>query len=226
MLDQICDKISQYTAKQLPINLPEAAVLIAITASFDNPEIIFTQRAIHLNTHSGEVAFPGGKKEMQDQSLEMTALRESSEEIDLCPNEAQIIGRMDQFISQFGIKVTPFIALVPKDAKLKANEQELDSIFKVPVRWFLQQFPVQIELLKNKFSGNYKAPSFFYEEYKIWGLTACMLALFLNIALDADIPASPGGNGVNHVKIEVLPSRNAAVYPIAGSGNSLLQYAK
>ena len=166
--------------------MPEAAVLIALTRDEMNPEIIFTRRSTHMNTHSGEVAFPGGKRDPEDITLEATALRESHEEIGLQPGEVEILGAGNDVISRFGLRVRPFIGTVSPDVQLVANTDELDRIFRVPVRYFLDQNQIRTDQIAYKHK-TYQVPAWQYGEYHIWGLSAIMLAEFLNFGVGADI---------------------------------------
>ncbi|MGI9346000.1 MAG: NUDIX hydrolase, partial [Gammaproteobacteria bacterium] len=84
-----------------PSGAPEAGVLVGVIDS-PSPRLIYTLRAASMNTHSGEVAFPGGKREQIDDDIWETALRESNEEIGLEIQTASKIGQLDRFTSRFG----------------------------------------------------------------------------------------------------------------------------
>ena len=86
MLDELLHRMRGYSPLSLQIDkhYPEAAVLVPITRS-DEPEVVLTLRASGLSTHSGEVAFPGGRRDPEDADLVQTALREAEEEIGLPP---------------------------------------------------------------------------------------------------------------------------------------------
>lgn len=186
MLDQVEQRLYEHQPRILNAQLPEAAVLIPITND-PEPHLIFTRRASHMNTHSGEVAFPGGKRDLEDESLVATALRESYEEIALPQHKVRVLGRTGSIISRFGLEVTPIVGIVESQTPLKANTAELDRIFQVPVSFFLDKKHVHYDHWKIRHQ-DYRMPSFVYGEYRIWGLTAVMLIEFLNITLDADIP--------------------------------------
>ena len=79
----------------------DAAVLMALTRE-DVPRLILTRRAQHMNSHAGEVAFPGGKCDSSDASIIATALREAHEEIALEPSRVQIVGELGIFTSRIG----------------------------------------------------------------------------------------------------------------------------
>ena len=108
ILNQVQKRLQSHQPRTISAPLPEAAVLIPLTDD-NEPELIFTRRASHMNTHSGEVAFPGGKRDRSDQTLVHTALRESYEEMALPPDQVTVIGQGDAVISRFGLKVIPIV---------------------------------------------------------------------------------------------------------------------
>ena len=185
MLHQVEERLQNHQPRTIDAQLPEAAVLIPITNASE-PELVFTRRAPHMNTHSGEVAFPGGKRDLSDRDLIHTALRESFEEIALPPEAVRIIGQTGSVVSRFGLEVTPIVGIMEADTPLRANMAELDRIFKVPLSYFLDKDNLTFNHWKLR-NQDYMMPSFYYGEYLIWGLTAVMLVEFLNITLDAGI---------------------------------------
>ena len=112
MLDKITNKIRVYSGRPPVEELRKAAVLIAITDS-DDPELIYTLRSNKVGSHGGEVSFPGGMYEVEDESLETTALRESKEETGLDITKVDILGPIDTVVSRFNISVTPYVGIVP-----------------------------------------------------------------------------------------------------------------
>ncbi|MCL6272010.1 CoA pyrophosphatase [Sansalvadorimonas sp. 2012CJ34-2] len=187
MLINIRQQLSSHTPRRLDVEAPEAAVLIALTRHERDPEIVFTRRCGHLNTHGGEVAFPGGKRDPEDKSLLQTALRESHEEIGLPTSQVDFLGTTGDVISRFGIKVTPYVGVIDPDVELVANPHELDRIFRVPVSFFLESGSVRTDKLSYRHM-TFHVPAWQFGEYQIWGLTAIMLVEFLNISLGANIP--------------------------------------
>lgn len=161
-------------------DLAEAGVLVAITDE-DEPRLLLTRRASHLSTHQGEVAFPGGKRDPEDESIIATALREAEEEVALRPGDVRVIGVMDQVVSRFGYLVTPVLALIPPGLEFDANEAELDAVFCTPISLFQQPPSSFFE------HQRVKIPSFDYQEFHIWGLTAMMITEMMNHLWDADI---------------------------------------
>jgi 8-oxo-dGTP pyrophosphatase MutT (NUDIX family) len=187
-------RIEQHQPKNIVEELPEAGILVPLTRE-PEPQIIFTRRAQHMNTHKGQVAFPGGKYDEEDTTLVNTALRECHEEIGVHPEQVELLGPLSQVISLHGIRVSPFVGLVDPEIELKPNLDELDSIFKVPVSFFLNEEPVRRDRMTYKGLA-FSVPSYDYhhqgERYEIWGLSAVVLVELMNIAFDANITIFDG----------------------------------
>ena len=182
MLEKLLIRLPEY---QAPVAKVDAAVLMALTRE-DVPRLILTRRAQHMNSHAGEVAFPGGKCDSSDASIVATALREAHEEIALEPSRVQIVGELGIFTSRIGMKVKPIIGLLDEMPMLQANPDEIESIFTVPLDVFLNQKPSYDH--KVKYMGvNIAVPSFKHEGYVIWGLTGYMIVEFMRQVYDADI---------------------------------------
>ncbi|WP_426417154.1 NUDIX hydrolase [Aestuariirhabdus sp. LZHN29] len=192
MIDKLKTRMQQHQPRALIGGtvgdpLPEAGVLIPLWERGGELELVLTLRSAKLSTHSGEVAFPGGKRDPGDRNLWHTALRESHEEIGLDPSSVARLGELGSLVSRFGIKVTPFVGMIPSDAELEANPDELDSIFSVPLAFFLDDKRLRTDAICFR-QETYYVPAYEYQGYQIWGLTAVMLVELLNVALDADIP--------------------------------------
>lgn len=163
----------------------EAAVLLAFT---DEPEtqLILTRRADHLKSHRGEVALPGGKKDPEDVSFIATALRESQEEIALPPTAVDVLGELDPMVTRFGVKVMPVVGVIAPDILLTPNPDELDSIFRVPLAFFLRDERLRTD--RGTVNGHTVAvPCWQWQEYEIWGVTAIILVNLMNRVLGQTI---------------------------------------
>ncbi|MEH6616454.1 MAG: CoA pyrophosphatase [Porticoccus sp.] len=174
--------------RSMPIDdeLGEAAILLALTREPDDPKIILTKRAEHMTSHRGEVAFPGGKWEIGDADLLETALRETHEEIDLPPEQVEVIASLPINCTRYSMRVWPYVGLVSPEQSLTANPNELDAVFQVPLRYFLDQSNLTVD----HFVGpdySLRMPCYVYQGYRIWGFSLVVLVDFLNLTLDADI---------------------------------------
>lgn len=185
MLDQLIDRLRHHQPGMPDQASAEASVLVPVTND-PEPRIILTRRALTMNSHAGEVAFPGGKKDALDTDLLATALRESEEEIGLPRDAVRLLGRLGTLQSRAGIRVTPWVGLVPPDVALIANPQELDAIFQVPIAFFRDN-PMQADHVIRWQGGEYVMPTWRYDGHMIWGLTAYIIVDLLNTAYDAGL---------------------------------------
>lgn len=175
MLSQLIEGVRGHTPQVFPNHsLADAAVLVAVTRDEHNPEIILTLRSTQLPTHKGEVAFAGGKTDPEDADAVATALREAHEEVGIHPDAVEVIGMMDQVVSRFGFVVTPVLGLVDSDISLHPDPRELQAVFRVPLKFFLENTPSIDQL------GSFRVPRWQYENFMIWGLTAMMIAAMMN----------------------------------------------
>lgn len=161
----------------------KAAVLVPVVDDVDSPRVLLTERAGSLDSHGGEVAFPGGKADESDDTLVMTALRETHEEIGLLPSDVEIIGELRPFTSKFGLLVTPYIGLIPPDYGYQINPREIEVVFEVPIAYLEQDPRVRTDVISRHGETHY-VPAFEYEGFEIWGLTAIILCEFLHVGTD------------------------------------------
>lgn len=160
-----------------------AAVLIAMVANGQSGDILLTQRSQKLNSHSGQVAFPGGKIDLGE-TEEEAALREAEEEIGLRPHDVEVLGTMGPYFSGSGYRISPVVGIVSNAPDLKANEDEVDAIFRVPLAFLMDQASHRIE---SRFWQ--EKERFFYAmlfrdnsvdppvERRIWGVTAGIIRM-------------------------------------------------
>ncbi|MBB3229281.1 CoA pyrophosphatase [Halomonas stenophila] len=177
MLEKLRERLQAHAPRRLRLDLPQAAVLMPLVAR-PEPTLLFTRRAAHLSTHSGQVAFPGGKREEQDDDLLATALRESEEEIALPASRVEILGRLSDVLSLHGLKVTPYVGVIPPDLPLVPDRRELDAIFEVPVAHFLEDRRTHTDVIRVE-GRDYYVPSYRRDGHVIWGLSSMMLVELL-----------------------------------------------
>jgi 8-oxo-dGTP pyrophosphatase MutT (NUDIX family) len=156
-----------------------AAVLALVVASHE-PVLLFTERARSLSRHPGEVSFPGGLQDPQDESLASTALRETQEEVGVEPAAVDLLGALapvHTFVS--GILVTPFVGMVDALPSLRVAEAEIARVLTVPVR-MLHEVEEERELHRE---GGRVWRGWWYETPggTIWGATGFMLHALLEI---------------------------------------------
>ncbi|MEL7430534.1 MAG: CoA pyrophosphatase, partial [Pseudomonadota bacterium] len=114
-----------------------AAVLIGIVERAGDAQVILTKRTEKLSSHSGQVAFPGGKIDDDDASPEHAALREAWEEIGLDINEVDVMGRLPDYHSGSGFLIAPVIGIVSPHADFRINRDEVEYRFEVPLSFLM-----------------------------------------------------------------------------------------
>jgi 8-oxo-dGTP pyrophosphatase MutT (NUDIX family) len=154
-----------------------AAVLIPIIMRAE-ATVLLTLRTNHLSTHSGQIAFPGGKVDLTDADVVAAAVREAHEEIGLQAKTIEVLGQLPEYITGSVFHVTPVVALVKPDFSLLANSNEVADMFEVPLAFLMnpanhrhhqvQWQGVQREWLSMPYQDG-------LTERFIWGATAGML---------------------------------------------------
>jgi len=114
-----------------------AAVLVPLVLREGLPSVLLTERAGHLRTHSGQIAFPGGRVDAEDPSIRHAALREAQEEIGLAPEHVQVLGELPVYVTGTAFQVTPVVALVSPAMALQPNPDEVADVFEVPLDFLM-----------------------------------------------------------------------------------------
>lgn len=176
-------------SEQIPISSIPAAVLIPLF--YENSELmmLFTQRTYLVKHHRGQISFPGGVQDPEDDNLLATALRESQEEIGLAPREVEVLGFLNATLTITGFMVHSFVGLVPYPYDFHLNEREVARLLAFPVRELLQ--PQRWRTGPHEWEG--KHSTVFYcqmSQTTIWGATARILVDFLALLNPAFEPAA------------------------------------
>ncbi|MDL2358337.1 MAG: CoA pyrophosphatase, partial [Pseudomonadota bacterium] len=158
----------------LPTMIP-ASVLIALVARPGGLTMLFTQRTDHLNTHAGQISFPGGRAEPYDVSPIDTALREAQEEIGLDRRHVEIIGTLPDYLTGTGYHVTPVVGLVTPPFELTADPNEVAEIFEVPLAFLMNGAHHRRLSFALPAGGRRRFYAMPYQRHFIWGATAGML---------------------------------------------------
>jgi 8-oxo-dGTP pyrophosphatase MutT (NUDIX family) len=150
-----------------------AAVLVPIIER-DELSVLFTQRTAHLADHPGQISFPGGKIESNDESPAAAAMREAEEEIALCRRFVEPIGYLDIHMTPFGYRIVPVLARVQPGFSLQLNRDEADDAFEVPLGFLMTPENHKRESRDwNGFTLSLYAMQF--GSRNIWGATAGIL---------------------------------------------------
>ena len=172
------DLNANWSQQQDPSRLRPAAVLIPVVDLGDAAEarVVLTHRTDHLPSHAGQVAFPGGKIEPQDESPVAAALREAEEEIGLDRAAVTPLGYLDPYITSSGFNIQPVLALVRPEATFHPDPNEVAEVFDVPLGFLMTPGNHQIGTREWRGAERryYAMP---YDRHYIWGVTAGIIRL-------------------------------------------------
>ncbi|MDD8022131.1 MAG: CoA pyrophosphatase [Paracoccaceae bacterium] len=154
--------------------LRAAGVLVAFEATPDGVRLYLTKRSSHLRHHPGQIAFPGGKVDPEDDGPVTAALREAHEEIGLDPANVEVLGTFEPHETVTGFLVTPVLARIRAPFTPRPEAGEVDEVFTVPLSHIatLSNFRTERRRWRGSWRSYYVAP---YGPYYIWGATARML---------------------------------------------------
>lgn len=174
-------RIRDITDPSRQSNARRSGVLLLFYLQSDKPHLVFIKRPVYNGVHSGQISFPGGKWEEDDESLYHTALREAAEEIGILVDKVRFVGRLTElYIPPSNFIVSPFVGIYDGIPAFLINKSEVSEILKIPLSDFLidnDAFkPVEILLPDG---STLITPGFIFEGNIIWGATAMILNEFL-----------------------------------------------
>lgn len=159
-----------------PLNrtLRPAAVLVPVIARPEGPTVLLTRRADTLNSHSGQIAFPGGRLDEGETAVQ-AALREAEEEVALDRTGVEVLGLADTYETGTGFRITPVIGWLDRPPTLKASEDEVAEIFEAPWSFLMDVTNHRRDHLDPPSGPRRWFWAMPYEERYIWGVTAGIL---------------------------------------------------
>lgn len=151
--------------------LRDAAVLVPVVDHADGATLLLTKRAEKMRDHSGQVAFPGGRIDPEDASVEAAALREADEEIGLKADHVEVIGRLPFYYAGSGYRIAPVLAIVRPGFSMTINPAEVADVFEVPLGFLMDAANHRRDsrIWQEVERHFYTMP---YGEKHIWGVTA------------------------------------------------------
>ena len=141
--------------------------------------VLLTKRTAHLNKHAGQVSFPGGRIDPGDASPEAAALREAHEEIALDPSQVELAGRLGDYVTGTGYRITPVLGLLPAgmelgDLRLTPSPHEVESVFVLPMSVLLN--PASPQRRRAHYRGQWREFWVWpHPDHYVWGATAAIL---------------------------------------------------
>ncbi len=162
-------------------SLAPAAVIVPLYEKEGEWYLLFTKRTEKVREHKGQISFPGGARHQDDESLEVTALRECCEEIGLKGEDVEIVGQLDEVPTVAShYLILPFVAFIPYPYRFNPNPEEVEELLEVPLRVLLDRANFREEM---QFHQGEFMPVYFYDcnGRVVWGATARVLKQFLEL---------------------------------------------
>lgn len=160
----------------------KGAVLILIYPEGKNAFFPLIKRPTYAGVHSGQIAFPGGKMEPEDENLAFTAIREAWEEVGILPEDVKLLGSIsDLFVPASNFLVSPIIGYSEKKPQFIPERKEVDRIIETPLDLLLRLETRKHRVLEVGGKVKLNAPYFDIENEIVWGATAMILGEFLQI---------------------------------------------
>jgi 8-oxo-dGTP pyrophosphatase MutT (NUDIX family) len=162
-----------------------ASVLLALLERATGPTVLFTERAVHLKDHAGQVSLPGGRIVAGETAAE-AALREAQEEVGLPSGSVDVIGSLDEFLTGTGFSVMPVIGIVTnRDFVARPDPREVAGVFEVPLELILDRSALNVGYFE-RHGSRLLTYELHYSGRRIWGATAAVLRNFQDVILDED----------------------------------------
>ncbi len=159
-----------------------AAVLIALVRRPAGLSVLYTERSPSLRSHSGQVAFPGGKIDPTDRDAADAALREAGEEVALVREDASVLGYLPLYYTGTNYLITPVVAAVTPRAPFVPNPGEVRSVFEVPLDFLLSPGSFTTSTVRRG-EQQHTTWQISHDGLVIWGITANLTRRFHDIAL-------------------------------------------
>jgi 8-oxo-dGTP pyrophosphatase MutT (NUDIX family) len=154
-----------------------AAVLVPLTYVQDEWHILFTRRTDRVESHKGQVSFPGGACDEGETTPEQTALRETEEEIGMNPADVKVLGRLSRLVTISSFRVSPVVGVIPWPYAFRVAGVEVARVFTIPLLWLANRNNYwEFSLRESERSLIAYHP---YDGELLWGATARMTVNFL-----------------------------------------------
>jgi len=155
----------------------EAAVTMLFYPKNNKTHLVLIVRNSYNGIHSAQIAFPGGKFELEDIDFSTTALRETEEEIGVSRNKIEIVKAFSSvFIPPSNFMVHPFLGICREELDFIPDPIEVAAIIELPLSIFRNDSILTFENLSTSYASFIKVPAFRIDEHIVWGATAMMLS--------------------------------------------------
>jgi len=176
------ERVEDLRKHKRSLDAKPSAVLLTLFKEEGKTKLIFILRSVYDGVHSGQISFPGGKKDATDKDLIETALRETKEEVGIRIERAEILGKLSNlYIPNSNFNVEPYVAYVENINEIIPDSTEVQEVFKISLNALLADNVVQSKEVLFLNERTISAPCFYINNLKIWGATSMILNELLDI---------------------------------------------
>ena len=171
------ERITYLKDKSYTENEPKnAAVLMLVYPKNHIAHLALIVRNTYPGVHSSQISFPGGKEELQDKTLEITALRETEEEVGIPMNKVKIIRQCSEiYIPPSNFLVTPYLGFSIENLQFITIPEEVQRVLELPIHQLLDDKTIVQTKMTTSYATDIDVPAFLVENFLIWGATAMIL---------------------------------------------------
>ncbi len=180
-LEELAERIGARPAVRLSEaeRLRPAALLVPLQVQSGELRVVLIRRADSPLQHAGQLAFPGGEREVGDEDEVATALRKADEELGIAPDTVMVLGQLDEFCTPSGFSIAPVVGVLPSSVEPVPHADEVEAVVRLPLLYLAN--PALIEEQEVIVAGlPIRSPIFHYPAHRIWGATARILADLLS----------------------------------------------
>lgn len=172
------ERVKYYQNYDYSIHNPKSSAVVTLFYPKDNKAmLLLIVRSTYPGVHSSQIAFPGGKKDLEDIDLEHTALRELCEEVGVKNNEVELIKQWSElYIPPSNFLVTPFLGISTNKLFWKIQEDEVSEILELDVDVLLDDNTIQTVSMTTSYTNDIQVRAFVIDDHIVWGATAMILS--------------------------------------------------
>lgn len=176
------ERVEDLRKQKSSLDAKPSAVLLTLFKEEGETKLIFILRSVYEGVHSGQISFPGGKKDAADTDLIETALRETKEEVGITIERDDILGKLSSlYIPNSNFSVAPYVTYVENINEIIPDPDEVQEVYKISLNDLLDENAIQSKEVLFLNERTISAPCFYINDLKIWGATSMILNELLDI---------------------------------------------